>query len=314
MSKFAEIYLGDKMRIILYIILLTVIINLSNAQNYEFRVMASSGTVEYNENTKQSKDWKMVKVGLALTKNSILRLKEGYVSLIHKSGSTIELTSPKIYSSSEIKKKLNKNIPDIKKKIAKFIFQKLADQFATEDSRREENPVGGVERDVIIPMDNRSFMALYPKNSKIIDDVVAFAWTSGGFGEFVFSIRDKFDKLIHTENVKDTIHNVNLKSLALKPGNCYYWDVKTGVNATKQYCILPLYDKEIREIKQDESSLIKVSNIGSPVDNVILGTFYAEKKIAYRAAEHYLRAKKLAPDVPEYNALYNLYISVRSEE
>src|SRR5512133_282662 len=104
----------------------------NSQEKYEFRVMAVYGQVEYKVGKNEKNEWMKLRIGTSLDRNNYIRINSGYLCLLHKAGSTLELTSDKIYKVSGLKKLIKHNIDDYKRNLAKFIYNKITETISSD--------------------------------------------------------------------------------------------------------------------------------------------------------------------------------------
>jgi len=290
-------------------------INISLAQNYEFKVMASSGTVKvYN---KDKKSWNDVKIGTQIKENDKIKLStKSYLSLIHKSGRTLELKQAGEFLASDLTASLNKNKTSVASKFADYILDEISssDDLLAEGSRNM-SITGSVTREIDQPFMRKEALKLNsPRKVNLLGTVFTFNWLSKpGVKTYEFILTDRFDRPVFTKDVNATSITLNADELKLERNTYYFWKVKAkGDDKTlsEDACFMVLSkDKTkaildtVKQIKED------VGDENTPTAKIILAAFYEQNYLIDEALQNYREAMRLAPDVELYKKLYQRFLN-----
>lgn len=186
-----------KIRHILFLgLALTLSYGMSQAQ-YTFRVLASSG---------QSKvaGGKALRTGAALTKASKITVSpRSYLSLVHKSGGTVQISKAGTYSVSSLAQKLAQTKASVSKRYATYIIKELTKgnkENINKNRYKYMNVTGSVERKN--PNEIDVFMA---SSNNYIDPKVKITWKEvKGAKEYTVIIADLFDEELYRTKVSGT--------------------------------------------------------------------------------------------------------------
>ena len=275
-------------------------------QNAEYLAMIVSGDVSYQKSNQ--KEWQKVVVGQRLDKKFKIKIVKGYLSIIHKSGKTIELKEDGIFDLKNLLKQTAKVVSDLKRKIAEYVFTKLTE---TPNKAHTEDIVGGVERGILETKSLNEILCYYPQNTKVITKEVPFCWSSIKPGvTYTLTLTDKVGKKLLERQVKDTTVKIDIDALNGEKGTCIYWQVSSEKFTSKQYCLLTIYKKEIDSINDGAMEMLSKCDIKSATDNLLIALYYEEKKVMYKAVEYYQNAVTLAPNVATYKDLLRKYLNL----
>lgn len=326
------------------VLVFTGVYNL-NSKTPEFTLLAKSGKVEYKAN---KKSWKSIKSNQEFWKWDRIRLKkDSYACLVCKDGRIIELMTEyktKTYTVSELRKKLKKSGGGLSAKFADYIVEEMSDtdEFFSEDNYREDmGTTGAVNRakggkvntksqissmtgddetsellnavgSAFLDGDDSFIVTRMPGNSYLLDKKVNFSWyRNPNVSVYVFYLKDRHNKKLLQQNIMDTSITIDLSSVSIIKGENYYWHVsdKDGDSMSDEYCLQWL-TSSFGETVQDTVNMILsgFGGINSPMGNLAVARYYADKNIMNRAYNSYKRATELAPDAKKYQLLLAKYL------
>src|SRR3990172_7857374 len=161
-------------------ILAIALVTTAFSQGYEFKIMASKGKADVQK--ENSKTWDKVKLGTKVISNDKIKLTgNSYISLVHKSGKTLELKTAGTYSVGELSKKVGDNKANVSKRFADYLLDEISsseDLLASGDHRKKMETTGSVERS----MDNQPFINKHalqlnsPRKVNFMNTVFTFRW------------------------------------------------------------------------------------------------------------------------------------------
>ena len=311
------------------------------AEPPEFNVLAANGKPLVK---KSGGKWHKLSAGDKLFKNDVIKIsKDSYLGMVHSSGRTKELTSPGTYDVSKLSKEVASKKNSLTKRIADFVFSEISDAddlLSSYDYHEYMDLTGAVERAVGNDVDayekienmagtdhslssnlNESgilsaleemsrLIIRLPRSSYLIDPAVNFSWYKNPDAQvYTFSLTDRFNNVIYEKNTSDTSLSLNLDDVGIEKGKCYYWHVSSGGSKSDEQCIYRMEDRMASEI--DDSLKVMRKGFGkhiSPVDCLIMASFYEEFNIMNKADDAYQKALELAPQVDDFKKLYALYL------
>jgi hypothetical protein len=181
----------------------------------------------------------------------------------------------------------------------------------------------GTERGVITTTETNTDLAAYqssgtisllsPRKTSIFFKDTRFTWVKmEGAKSYKFVLRDRFDKEVYSDIVKDSFMMLNVDGLNLERDVYYFWQVSVAEHPLLKsdecaFLILP-QDKE-KTINQDLKTLAnEVHSENSPMYNLLKAAYLEENNLYIDAGYYYQLAVVAAPDVPEYKKMYEVYL------
>jgi len=274
------------------------------AQDYEFRVIGSKGSVLL--------DGKILRVGTKINLNQVIEIGEGaYLGLAHKSSKTLELTKAGTFKVSDLKARLSANTGGLASKYARFV----ANELTSDDSRKtrfaQRVKTGSVSRG----LDDIKFML--PAASTYVDptSVVTMKWyydepvtpeglvydvvitkISADDPKVLFST--KTDKTQIEIDLSDPIYN-GISNINVEVSTIYKGELAKRAYGLRKLrgSKLKLFNEEIKEFTDKES----------PLGKVILARFYEDKKLFANAVHQYEKALEVA-QIDQYKTLYDDFL------
>lgn len=282
---------------------LVLSISVANAQNYVFSVLANKGTNQIQQGTA----WDALKSGTKIyTGNKIKITSGGYAGLMHKSGKTIELKAAGEYSIAQLESKLQSNSSSYAQKYAKFAMNNSGSDY----SKYKYNVTGSVERAIV---GSYSFMSV--DEIKMVPGIpMTINWKSDKpeseeievrvitlFGETIFSKKTSTNHALIDLNgieLSEPIYIINL------------YDPETDENVIEKGIRVTIDNSdEAKTLKKEFEGINKEIDPKSPMDQLILGAFFADKKYTNYAASSFFNATILAPEVEDFKGTYYEYLT-----
>jgi hypothetical protein len=160
---------------------------------------------------------------------------------------------------------------------------------------------------------------LMPRTSKVIENDVAFAWTSGGNPKqsFIFTLNDASHNVRFKREVSDTTLSLNLQNLGLEKGQCYYWSVVaakpssafTTAPLIESYCLYQMNDSEAAVVKGQEQELqTQMGAQANTLDKLVLAMFYEQNGMTYKAMSTYNDILKTSSDADVVKSAYTQFL------
>lgn len=299
-------------------ILTLIFLSTTIAQQFEFRVMATKGKIELEKSG--SKKWNKLKVGSKIFKNDKIKISgKSYLSLVYKTGKTIELKKSGTYNISKLAKKVSTSKSNVSKRFTNYILDEVGgdeDFIAGNDFRKNMGITGSVERSLDNqPFMNKNILQLNsPRKVNFVNTVFTFRWHQiKNVKKYEFILTDRFDKPVFSKFVYNNSITIDASEANLDRDTYYFWKVKA--ESQKEYksddaCFLILSKNRTQAIK-DTVKMIEeeVGNTNSPSAQIILGAFYEQNYIIDQALKSYRQAVALAPDVKIYKKLYKRFLN-----
>jgi hypothetical protein len=298
------------------------------AKSYDFRVLASKGTVQVQKDA--SKNWDKLNTGATLNKNDKIKLaQKSYLSLVHSSGKTMEIKAQGSYNISDLASKVSAMKSNVSQRFANYVIDEISsskDMLAKGNYKENMETTGSTERGMAhfnpkkIKDDNQPFMNKdsyisinFPRKVNFLNQDFTITWNKNGNNkEYEFQIADRFDKPIFTKTVSDTSISLSASALKLEKDVYYFWKVCLKNNSkvkSDDACFLVLSDKKATAIR-DTVKLIneEMGAEKTATSSIILASFYEQNYIIDEAIKSYRAAIDQAPDVPEYQNMFKRFM------
>lgn len=301
-----------------------------NAQE-RFRVLAVRGQVSAGNGA--------VKVGARLGLKDKLTLgKDGYVSLGHTNGRTLEVRKAGSYKVSDLDKDATKKGASASSKFASYVASELT-EVKEPDAFRDVHrgrmrTTGAVERangDEVSVVDTvaqavgglgeaqhlamvaygsiskgRSLLAIMPRHTRLLGDSIGFQWhPSPKATGYRLIVVDRGGTNVFDRTVSDTV--VIAPASIIPEGQLCFWHVEAqGTDLrSDEYGLFRLNGDErrsteqlIREVRSD------VDDDAGAIGLLVLAAAYEDQGLVADAYEAYRKAVVLAPDVQNYKRMY----------
>lgn len=296
----------------------------ASAQSYTFKVIGSKGA--------NSMAGKPLKIGTKVNSTDVLSVGSGaYLSLMHKDGRTMEVTSKGQYKASALVAKL-KSGKSLGNKYAKFVADQLnqdASASAAKSRSRHMRKTGSVSRGM------GAYELLMPKRSSVVGDYAALKWylKDDKNSESVSSLKvialDMSDEKLKEFNIEDpkaTGTLINLKEEGLTGVGPVIFKV-VGVKTDGSYtdkiddrldgvAIIPMDEDERNSVRNELASINEPGSEATALSKMIEARFFEEKDLFSDAISAYEEVLKLSYNLDAYNEMYEsfLYRNVLSKE
>ena len=205
-----------------------------------------------------------------------------YVSLMHKSGKTLELSKQGSYKVQDLSKDIaTKSTASLSEKYANYVLKKLTDEKANleENYQSYMAVTGSVERD----LNNLKIRLFLPASTELLENNQVLAWSSVKNADgYTVTITDMFDKVLLKQQVADTTFSVSTKQLldaAQKAGS-------TNSKALKA------------ELGDTQTTL----------SQLLIASFYELNDFHAEAIALYRNVVTRHPEVEDYQKLYKDYL------
>jgi len=281
----------------------------------EFRVMASKGDVEYK---KTGAGWSKLKTGTKIYSDYKIKADgKCYLGLIHTSGKTVEIKQSGEWSVNQLKGMLSTKKTSVAGKLAGYVMDKLGEGDEGEYNYREGmETTGAVERSLSLGASSGSaaFVELRsPRKVNFTSGSASFVWLEvNNEKNYIFTITDRFDRIVHTKEVSGNSYSVDADELKLEKDDYYFWSVasKSDRSVKSPDCAFSfLSSTKVEEINQEFSELqAELGDENNAVNQLMYGNFYEQNYLMTEAMKHYKKAVELEPSVPEYQTIYSQFL------
>ena len=286
------------MKVLVKIFMLSVISLSSMAQEYEFRVMMTTGTNEYQ--MKGDSEWQGLKTGNQLNSGDKINIGDkGYVVLIHDNGSFVEL---KTAGEQTINQAGIDKDESLSSKYLGYVVSKMAPEEQEKNRKKYASVTGATERGF-------SAIDLFMKSSSpVYNSDVVIRWTDMGSGKrYRITMEDLFDEVIYEMESDNNYLSLNLADENLSSHQLI--SVKVSVIddeniASEKYSIQRINKDEFGKYKTDLEELVAVLDEESPMSHLIMAEFYEGHKLLLDAATSYEQAIKYSGGIDYFKQAY----------
>ncbi len=297
------------------------------AQQGKFKVLAVKGEVKYAKSEKGP--WEPLTLKAELNENTLIKLEsDNYVGLIHQSGKTLELKNKGKFKIADLSKDIEKKPANITKRLTAYLLEEVNqydDIMSKGNYRKNMQETGAVERSVEIMNDYsteesivdlltemNAITLISPRKSNVINGKITFSWElNPDIKEYKLYLHDRFDREVFSTTTSNTSVTIDLNELNLDPDVYYFWNVSDKNNPlSKSYdcAFLILNAEEQAKIQNDIKNIYsELEWSDSPINNLVLATYYNENQLYFNALEHYEKAMTKAPDIDDFKKFYELF-------
>jgi len=236
----------------LFLVVVCGVLTIGVQAQSKFRVLASSG-----KNTLAGKNKKLY-VGNSLTGNQNVNVSSrSYLSLVHKSGGTVQISKPGTYNVGNLEQKLAAKRKSAVGRYVTYVISELTkngNQNINANRFKYMNVTGSVKRATF-----NAFSVYLPEFSNFYQPKITISWQElVGTTNYFLKITDRSEqKVLYTKTLTDTVTTVDFSQGQLK-------DAKD--------CIITIESKE-REIKSDKYGLFRLDKVDAPKFNKAYASF-----------------------------------------
>lgn len=292
------------------ILLVSIMTISSYSADFVLEVKTANGNVTFQKGGKGN--WTSLKKGVKLNNGDQIKLEKGsHLNLVHSNGNPIELDKSGNYSVEKLAAKANTEKSDVTKKFTNYLLDELGD---SEDMLAEDNlsdnmsTLGAVER-AIPKFSPNDLVAAYPRSSYATGNEIKFSWYPlDGENDYIFVVKNDLEEIVVEKAVAGNEVQINLDEAGFERGFCYYWSVKAGDKKSEELCVYRMMEDEKISYENELNSLKKELDLNKALDNMILASFYSQKKVVPEAIKSYKKAIELAPEVDNYKLVYGKYL------
>jgi LEA14-like dessication related protein len=279
-----------------------------------FRVMATKGGSQVAK-TAAAADKKNIVTGQKLYNDESLTIPAGaYLALVHKSGKTIELKQAGSFNVNDISAKVSANNVTFTQKYSEYVLNELTKGDKADinaDHKKHMNVTGSVERDVKL---NELVKLYLPSKSELLSSQSSISWGPVKDAKgYDVKFTNMFEEVLYSASTADTSYSFDLSTMKLGTEKSILVTVSVKDNAkviSSQHFINIVEGPKAADIKSKETKLKEElgNDQTSPLNALLLASFYDQNNLFLDAATNYQRAIKLEPGVTEYATAYNDFL------
>jgi hypothetical protein len=282
--------------------------NLLAQNSFSFRVLANKGQ---NVVKSVNSETQALKTGTKLVESDEISVVEGgYVGLVHAGGKTVELKSPGTYSIQSLSEKIKGSSSSLASKYADFIFTQMTkedEQDVNKNSRSNNKVSGAVERAV------SPIHILAPGTTYLYGPIAIVRWESPEeIKDLVITVKNISDDVILSEAAEGDNFKLNATDPKINSEKLIILEVKSKSN-NKLYSngigIKKLPAKDLEKIDKNIKELQAETSEETPLNKIIIATFYEQNNLLLDAITNYELAISLAPDISDFKTAYDLFLT-----
>lgn len=271
-------------------------------QDYTFKVLANKGANE----VKSGDTWQTVKTGSSLKSGDELKVSENaYLGLVHSSGKPVELKTAGNYKVADLAGKVGGGTT-VLNKYTDFILSSNS----AEAKKNRLSATGAVHRG----LEDIKVYLPENQNSGIYNNIAIINWESAKAARpFIVTLKNMFDdELMKIETAEASVQ-IDLNDSKFANESAILVEVKSKADPkskSEQHLIKKLSAADREKIKKAMSTEIpaEVTQTESPLNKLLLASFYEQNKLYIDAITAYEQAIKMAPDVPTYVEDYEEFL------
>ncbi len=267
------------------------------AQEYTFKVLISKGSVIQQTSSSSNN----LKTGDLLNSGDVLILGNGgYLGLVHSTGKILDLKKEGTYKVDDLESDINSTSPSESQKYGQYIAMRLSDS--------EKDRIRSGQRGL---SDGQKIQLILPAQADLLGNSCVLRWNVQKAVEiptFRVKISNVFgDAYMEMETQEESI-NVDLAELENDMG-LFVFNVSHMENSTMKssdYTVKKLKKDDVPEIVNSLDKLMNEMGGESPLEVLILASFYEENELLVDAIREYeVGIKKF----PEVQGFYEMFLS-----
>ena len=273
----------------------------SYGQEFVFKVMANNGSNVFK--TISSKEWSPVKRGVSFNNGDVVKVADrAYLGLIHRSGKTVELINPGEFKIDDIELNIDNQKKGLGGKYTEYVMNTL--QNSMEEDYSEEMITRGGESIIHVSM---------PSAAEVLHSTQILSWKQPENLEdptYIIKVKGIFEDLLMEEELKGNEYILDLNHPALKDETMFVVTISSKEEeetVSKEFALDRLSEEEARKYDQEVMEIRESLGQLSPLDHIVLASYYEGKGLIVDANTSYLMAIKLSPEVPDIAELYDLF-------
>jgi len=286
-------------------IALTLSYGVSQAQ-YAFRVLASSGQ------SKISGQAKKLYVGTTLqSKNRVTVSPRSYLSLVHKSGGTVQISKAGTYSISSLEQKLAKTKASASKRYATYIISELTKNGKENINRNRYkymNVTGSVKRETTF----NKFKVFLASTSNFFNPQVEVKWNPLAMTKkYKVTLVDEFGEEVFSQETADTTVAINFKDIKSESA-MFIFNVssqeRTNIKS-EPYQIGPIEVEKAPAFKKEYDAFKKtISGKMNAADKLTEAFIFEKHEFYVDAMKSYKEAVKISGGDEAYDTAFRQFM------
>jgi hypothetical protein len=294
------------------VLMLLVAASVANAQGYTFRVLANKG-----ENmVKKAGTAGAVQLKTGATLNSedlIISTDDSYIGLMHKTGKTTEIRGAGTKRVSDIEKQVQITSTSVSDRYATFVMNKM-NESENSDVRSKMAATGAVKRDI---KNANAINVMAPEAAaEVLGDVTIIRWNKADSmvvgDSYRVEVKNIFDEVIYELTTTKTSVELDFTIDEMKNESGLYLIKVYKSNdeeiTSSEVAIKKIKSSDKREVQANLAALKAEVSDDSPLNKLILASFFEENELILDALTKYEEAIRMAPDVEDFQQLYTAFL------
>lgn len=275
-----------------FLVVACSVFTLSTFAQNKFRVLASSGT-----NTIAGKSKKLY-VGTQLASNQSVKVSpRSYLSLVHNSGGTVQISKPGTYNVASLEQKLASKRRSTTSRYVTYVISELTkngNENINTNRYKYMNVTGSVKRATF-----NAFSVFLPETSNFYEPKITISWQKlVGTKNYVLKIYDRFEEnVFYTKTLSDTSTVVDFSQGNLKTPTDFLIVIESKERkiTSDKYGLFRLDEEDAPVFRKDYASFKNTNTEGDEAAKKLSEAFFFENKGFYTdALRCYREAVKLS--------------------
>ncbi|MEM8896141.1 MAG: hypothetical protein AAGC88_16300 [Bacteroidota bacterium] len=277
----------------------------SYGQSFSFRVLANKG----NNEVKRADRTESLRTGSSLfAGDEIIASSGAYIGLMHKTGKTYEVKEAGVFKISDLERKMNTGASSSASRYANYIMAKMNESDGGTNYKQNMAVTGAVER----ATSNSAIQVLLPNSIDIYNEDAIIRWNEIDDAEgYTVTLKNIFDEEVMREETDKSMLKLDFSSEALAKERLVILNVKVTGNddiTSGDYGIKRMARSDAQTVSSDIEALRADVEPNSPLSKLIEASYYEDNNLLLDALTKYEEAITLAPEVEDFQDLYEGFI------
>lgn len=288
------------MKKILPISLFLLVCSFAWSQQVAFRLLLHSGNVH----VKNGMEVRTAAAGLLIYPDENIMIgQNGYMAIVHVSGSILELKEPGLFRVNDLEQ-LAESVDAYPHAMR---YAEIASGNMSPESKKNRLVASAYEmRDAVEVQ--RKIRLYIPSAVKVLNERVFLRWETVENATFDVIIRDMHDRVLVREKVRENEIFIDLSIEDLRHANILLVHIEVeGVSevSSETYALKRVSDTDRIELEEEMRDVASGTN---SAELLILAGFYESKNLLADAQQCYYEALKMAPGVRGYRDAYEEFL------
>ena len=271
----------------------------SYSQVYEFIVCGTRGV----NSVKANGEWKLLKTRETLDHFDEIRTvgPDCYLGLLHSSGRSVVIRKPGTYAAADLLKEVNSGKTAVASKYADFVFSKMT---AITGVPQETGKRGIGEPSITVYL---------PPSGNFFSNTEVLRWSAlPGKPTYKVSVRSIFDDIVAEYSTDTTLVTINFDDPKFKDQKAWFLTVEVPDLANSKsatYGLTRLTGEDYSAIEIKYNQLISELTVESPINNLIISSFFEDNKLLVDAGTYYYKFLSSSPDLKDFETMYTKFLA-----